>query len=158
VQQQKRQLMKKVYLLIIALTMLGMMSCSEEELIERREDKIIGSWRFEKAFFTGNNALFRDNITHLVEDDIITFHYDYSATYDDGGQRLEYVGDWLVVLETYTDPDGVENVYFLDALFYGDRTSDDFGFYAEIMWLTQNKMTITFYDNDGEYTYKLEKI
>ena len=138
--------------------MITLMSCSEQELIERREDKIIGSWRFEKAFFTGNNALFRDNITHLVEDDIITFNYDYSAVYDDAGKRTIYDGDWFVVLETFIDPDGTENIYFIDALFYGDRSSDEFGFYAEITWLTQNKMTITFFDNNGEYVYKLEKI
>jgi hypothetical protein len=150
--------MKKVYLLITVLTMLGMMSCSEEELIERREDKIIGSWRFEKAYFTGNNALFRDNISHLVKDDVITFYHDYSASYDDAGQRIQINGDWLVVLETYTDPDGAENIYFLDALFYGDNPEDDFGFYAEIIWLSQNKMTINFFDDNGEYTYKLEKV
>lgn len=150
--------MQKVYILLLTTAMITLMSCSEQELIERREDKIIGSWRFEKAFFTGNNALFRDNITHLVEDDIITFNYDYSAVYDDAGKRTIYDGDWFVVLETFIDPDGTENIYFIDALFYGDRSSDEFGFYAEITWLTQNKMTITFFDNNGEYVYKLEKI
>lgn len=139
--------------------MLFLMSCSEQELIDRREDRIIGSWEFEKAFFTGNNALFRDNISHLYEDDIITFNYDYTATYNDNGQRLSFDGDWFVVLETFTGPDGAENVYFLDALFYeGGRQENEFGFYAEIEWLTQNNMTITFFDNDGEYRYKLRKI
>jgi hypothetical protein len=151
--------MKRFYLLSGVLFMLFLMSCSEEELIDRREDRIVGSWAFEKAFFTGNNALFRDNISHLYEDDIITFNLDYTATYDDKGQRITFDGDWFVVLETFTGPDGAENVYFLDALFYEENSRDsEFGFYAEIEWLTYNKMTIIFFDNDGEYRYKLRKI
>ena len=151
--------MKQIYIVLGLLFVSTFMGCDEVELIERREDKIIGSWQFEKAFFTGNNALFRDNILHLYEDDVITFNYDYSATYDDNGQRTAFDGDWYVVLETFTGPDGAENVYFIDALFYeNDRSENDFGFHAEIEWLTFNKMTLTFFDNGGEYRYKLRKI
>ena len=150
--------MKKLYFLSTLVILLATVSCSEEELIQRREDKLFGSWKFEKAYFKGNNALFRDNITHIYEDDIITFYTDYTCTWDDAGQRFVYDGDWFVNLEVFTDGNGAENVYFLDALFFGEYPEDDFGFYAEIEWLTQNKLTISFFDNDGEYTYKLEKI
>ncbi|MFZ9046117.1 MAG: hypothetical protein ACO2ZZ_09625 [Cyclobacteriaceae bacterium] len=151
--------MKRFCLLASVASLLFLIGCSEEELINRREEKIIGSWTFEKAYFTGRSALFRDDISHLHENDLIIFNSDFTASYDDQGQRLVFDGDWFVVLETFTGPDGVENVYFLDALFYtGGRQRADFGFYAEIEWLTQNKMTITFIDEDGEYRYKLRKI
>ena len=149
--------MKKMHLILLSFLLLGAMSCSEEELIERREEKIFGTWKFDKVFFKGYNALFRDNITHLYEGDILTFNTDYTCTYDDAGQQYVYAGDWFVNLEVFTDPDGAENVYFLDALFYGKYPEDDFGYYAEIEWLTQNSMTISYTTNDGEYTWRLSR-
>ena len=149
--------MKNLAVLLLLLSSLLMISCSEEELVQRREDKIFGTWTYQRAFFKGRNALFRDDITHLYKDDIITFHTDYTCTYDDAGRRSVYEGDWFVTLEVFTDPDGTENVYFLDAFFYGAQPEDDFGYYAEIEWLTQNNMTISYQTDDGEYTYKLDR-
>jgi hypothetical protein len=150
--------MKNALLILSSILLIGTMSCSEEEMIQRREDKIMGTWKFDKAFFLGNNALFRDNITHRYEDDILTFYTDYTCTWDDVGQQYSFEGDWFVNLEVYTDPNGAENIYFLDALFYGEVPEEDFGFYAEVEWLTQNSMTISFFDVDGEYTYKLTRL
>ena len=149
--------MNKFIIIILSLSTFLLSSCSEEEMIERREDRIIGTWQFEKAFFHGHNALFRDNISYRYENDQISFLSDYTCTWYDAGKQVTYHGDWFVELEVFTDPDGAENVFFLDALFYGESQDEDFGFYAEVEWLTKNSMTISFNDQDGEYTYRLNK-
>ncbi|MFT6939605.1 MAG: hypothetical protein ACJASN_001091 [Cyclobacteriaceae bacterium] len=145
-----------IILSLIVLTLLT--SCTEEELIERKEDRLYGTWQFEKAFFLSTNSLFRNNISHLYEHDEITFYSDLTATYKDDNQRAIYTGDWFVILEVFPDDfDGTENVYFLDAFFYGDRPQDDFGYYAEIEWLTRKRLRLFVMTPEGEYTFRLSK-
>lgn len=149
--------MKK--LLILAITgMVLFSSCSDEEIVERREDKIEGTWEFEKAFYKRDNALFRDNVLEDFEGDLIHFHADQTAIYVDNSLDESFDGDWFVVLERYYDQDDVDREFFLDMEFYDSVNDESFFYYGNIQWLTKKRLNFTAWDDNGEYTFKLRKV
>lgn len=141
----------------LALLTITLASCSLDARIERREDRLVGRWAFDKAFFKDNGALFRDNVYRDYAGDIIEFYYNYEADYDDAGDRFVYFGEWEIFAER--ERVGDDNVeFFLDMYFYNDRGRVAFSYIGEVTRLTNNRMTLRAYDRFGEYTFKFRKI
>ena len=132
--------------------------CSDEYYLERQEDKIIGTWEFEKVFYQADNSLFRDNISGEYVNDIIEFYDDYTAIYDDSSLGKVYPGDWLIRLDKDYTEDGGTREFFVDIMFYGIAQGEDFGIFGEIDRLNQNKLHLQAYDRHGTYTFKLRKL
>lgn len=133
--------------------------CSEQYWLERKEDKLIGTWEFEKAFYKADNALFRDNITNEYADDIIEFYGDYTADYIDYSLNTTFPGDWEIILDKdyyYTEDGGsLNNEYFIDAVFYDGLAGEDFEFFGSIDRLNNNRLQFEARDRRGTYTFRL---
>jgi hypothetical protein len=146
--------MVKQLLLLLCVPLLTV-SCSEEYLLERKEDKIIGRWEFEKVYYKADNALFRDNITAEYRDDIIEFFGDYTAVYDDYSLNTVFPGDWQIILDRDTYDGGSNLEFFVDAVFYGFFQGEDFALFGSIDKLNKSKLQLEARDRRGTYTFKL---
>lgn len=131
--------------------------CSDEYRLERKEDRLLGAWTFEKAFFRGNNALFRDDVLHQFEGDIIEFYGDYTAIYDDFSLGELFDGEWELFLERDIGDDEPDVDFFLDMTFYDPVAEDIFSFAGDVTNLTYNRMTYQAYTRDGVYTFKFRR-
>ena len=129
-------------------------SCTDDAILNRKERRITGTWKFERVTFRQDWEIFPDNVLGFYEDDRITFHQDYTATYDDDSQRALFEGDWSIYLERDVDDD---RTIFVDMQFYDHVNDEIFSYFAEITFLTHRKMKMTVITNDGRYRYKLLK-
>lgn len=142
---------------VLALMVLLLSSCSINDRIERREDRLVGRWVFDNAWYKDNGALFRDNIYDEYAGDIIEFFYDYEAAYDDYSEQFVYWGEWEIFAER--DRGSEDDIdFFLDMYFYNERGRVAFSYVGEVRRLTYNRFTLRAYDRFGEYTFKLRKI
>lgn len=147
--------MRTILSTVLVLAVLS--SCSLDFRIERKEDRLIGRWAFDRAFFKGNNDLFRDDIFNEFAGDIIEFYPNYEASYDDASQRFIYWGDWEIFAQRGTHDDE-DTEFFLDMYFYDDRGRESFSYIGEVKRLTRNTLKIEAYDRYGEYTFRLQRI
>jgi hypothetical protein len=147
------------YLLFFAGIALLASGCSEEYLLERKEDKLTGAWEIEKVFYKSDRALFRDNVTDEYRYDVIEFYSDYTAEYFDYSLNVVFPGDWLIRLDRdnyYTEDGSGSNMeYFIDAVFYDMFPEGDFAFFGSIDRLNKNSLNFEARDRRGTYTFKL---
>ncbi len=133
-------------------------SCSKEQRIIRKENKLIGVWEFEKVFYKKEGALFRDNITHEYRDDIVEFFPDYSAIYDDYSLGVVFEGIWSIYLDEDHIGDQSDLEFFVDAVFYDFFSNEDFFLFGSIDRLNRNKLNLEAHDRRGKYTFKLRRL
>jgi hypothetical protein len=137
-------------------------ACSLDYLIDRKEDKIIGTWEFDKVTYKKDNALFRKDITHQYRNDIIQFFPDYSAVYDDYSLNAIFDGWWSVIVDEDICCEGGEihsdREFFLDAVFYDFLNGEDFYLFGSIDRVNNRKMHLEAFDNHGKYIFKLRKL
>ncbi len=69
-------------------------SCTIEDRLERKEDRLLGTWYFDRAFYKEDGDLFRDNVINEFEGDLITFFDDYTALYEDYSLNAAFDGGW----------------------------------------------------------------
>lgn len=144
-------------ILSVALLLTVLSSCSLDYRIERKEDRLIGRWAFDRAFFKDNNAIFRDDIFYEFAGDIIEFYPNYEASYDDSSERRLYWGEWEIFAQRPNrDDDDVE--FFLDMYFYDERGFENFSYIGEVRRVTRNTLKIEAYDRFGEYTFRLRRV
>lgn len=147
--------MRKTLPLLLLSTILS--ACSLDYQLERKEDRLMGSWTFTHAFYKDNGAIFRDNIFPEFAGDVIEFYPNYEASYDDASNRYLYWGDWEVFAQRGgADDDDIE--FFLDMFFYDERGYESFSYIGTVRRLTRNSLKIEAYDRYGEYTFRLERI
>ncbi|MBK6265982.1 hypothetical protein JKA74_13145 [Marivirga sp. S37H4] len=147
--------MKNLKYLCLFLFTVFLASCSDEEILDRKEDKITGTWYFKKAFYKADYALFRNNIMDDYRGDYITFYPDYSALYDDSSMNAIFDGFWTLFLDRYENDDRVFN---FEMSFYDHINGTDFIYYGELTRLSRNSFHMVVDDGQGEYTFKLEKL
>jgi hypothetical protein len=150
----------RTYTLLACISALLVLSaCSEEYRLERKEDKLLGTWEFEKAFYKADNALFRDNITGEYMDDIMEFYGDYTAMYYDYSANIEYPGEWQILTDRdyYYDSEGGggDLEFFIDAVFWDVLPEGDFAFFGSIDRLNEDRLVFEARDRRGTYTFKL---
>lgn len=133
-------------------------ACSDDTRLQRKEDKLLGFWQFEKATFKEDGAIFRDNITDDFGGDVIEFYDDYVAIYDDISASTLFYGDWELILER-EGFDGENDVdFFLDMRFYDDFDRLAFDYFASVTKLTDNTLEITATNPSGRFIFKLKRI
>lgn len=151
--------MRNYVLLLVACTVIVCSSCSDEYFLERKEDKIVGTWEFEKAFYKEDGSLFRDNITHQYADDQVNFYGDYFAEYVDASLNTVFPGEWQILLDQdiyFTDDQTSRNLeFFIDATFFDLVAGEEFTFFGSIDRLDRNVLRFEASDRDGTYTFKL---
>ncbi len=146
--------MSKIYFLgIIGLMLFS--SCTIEDRIERREDRIIGVWEFDRVFYKDDRDLFRDNITHEYRNDIIEFYDNYEAVYEDFDAGIAYWGWWeITAIRDFEDD--VE--FLLDMEFFDDRDRLVISYLGRVNTLTRNRLNIEVQGRRGVYTFRLRRI
>lgn len=130
-------------------------SCSDDAILDRREDRITGTWYFDRAFYKRDNALFRNNVISDYEGDFITFYPDYGAVYDDSSLNTIFDGTWSLFLDRYNDG---EKIFNLEMIFYDDVNGVEFSYYGELTRFSRNNITLEVHDGRGVYTFKLDKL
>jgi hypothetical protein len=150
--------MKKLLILLLAALVTTAFSCSDFARLERKEDRLIGAWAFDKAFYRSDWQVFRKDVFDEFRGDIIEFYGDYSAIYDDASQRIVYDGEWGLFFERDYFEDDSDIEFYLDMHFWDDLTGESFAYFTAVNWLTQNKLNVRARTRDGVYTFKLRKI
>ncbi len=138
--------------------LLALSACSDAELLERREDRLLGTWIFDKAFFRENGDLFRDNISGDFEGDILQFNPDYTCVYDDRLSNKVYYGTWGVFLDR-DNFDGENDIeYYLDINIEDERRRPYFSFSSGIEFLTFERLTFVAQNRAGEFRFRMSKL
>ena len=147
------------FLLTLAIAAMTV-ACSDYERLERKEDRLIGAWEFDKAFYKDDTDLFRDDVYDQFRRDIIEFYGDYSAVYDDYSAGEIFDGDWQMSFERFYDDweDDSEVEFYLDMTFWDHTIGESFSYYTRVTYLTKQKMTLKAHTRNGVYTFKFRKI
>ena len=148
--------MTKFYgLLLFALFVAS--GCSIEDRLERREDKLMGSWIFDKARFDEDGDLFNDNVIDDFRGDIITFYSDFTCTYDAANGQV-FEGVW--VMNAVRDQiDGESDVEFLlDIDFFNLNDSHAFTWLGTLTYLTRNRLTLHVHERTGKFIFKFDRL
>lgn len=144
--------------ILLALAFFLFSACSDDARLNRKEDKLIGFWEFEKATFKEDGALFRDNVTDNFEGDVIEIYDNYTAIYDDVSLSSLFYGDWELFLER-DNFDGDEDVeFFLDMRFYDDFNRPAFDYFTSVNTITENRLELTASNPSGRFTFKLRRV
>jgi len=145
--------MKNLYLLLV-LFLLSTTACSIQDRVERREDRLIGTWVIDKATFDEDGVLFNKNITDDFRGDRLTFFPDGTVEYQNRNGQI-FAGPWFIDALRDLDDD-LE--FALDADFF-----DRFGFLAfrwsgTIQRLNQNNFNINVSEVDGTLRMRWDKL
>lgn len=132
-------------------------SCTDRGRLERRENRIEGTWFFDRAFYKGDQAIFRNNILDDYRGDEIIFYEDGYADYYDASLDAYFSGDWFLTLHTIQFHDGDERSYTLDLEFVDHMRRETFNFYSNATRIGISNMSLEVYDDYGVYTFKLNK-
>ncbi|MDX1478116.1 MAG: hypothetical protein R3301_10465 [Saprospiraceae bacterium] len=141
-------------LLLATLGLIMLPACSIDYYFDRKEEKIIGAWEFEKVTYKKDSALFSDNITHEYRNDILEFFGDYTAIYDDFSLGAVFDGEWSLIYDQ--DDEGHE--FFVDAMFFDFLAGEDFALFGSIDRLDKRVLRLEAYDNYGKFVFKLRRL
>ena len=133
-------------------------SCSIENAIDRREEKLIGAWKIDKVIYDGYGRLFKKKVTADYRHDEFEFLPDHRVYYYDDDIGVEFEGDWEIVPQRQFDHDGDEEVeFYIEMFFYDPAYNDVFGYYGYISKLNRNKFRFFVSDAGGELEFRFRR-
>ena len=133
-------------------------SCSVENAIDRREDKLIGSWKIDKVIYDQYGRLFKKKLTADYRFDEFEFLPDHRVYYYDDDIGVEFEGEWEIVPHRQYDQDGDKEVeFYIEMFFYDPVYNDVFGYYGFISRLTRNKFRFFVSDSGGELEFRFKR-
>ena len=140
-------------LLLLLLTL----SCSLEDRIERREDRLLGTWVIDRARFAENGDLFNDNVDGDFKGDLLDFFGDGTVNYESIDNRF-FTGFWRI--EALRDElDGENDVEFLlDAEFFFPDGRLAFTWLGQIDRLGNNDFNVTIQEPTGQLRLRLDRV
>ncbi|MEL7147180.1 MAG: hypothetical protein AAFO69_12475 [Bacteroidota bacterium] len=143
--------MKKA-LLFLVLAVVLLSSCTEEQMLNQRERRIGGTWKFETAYLSTNSVYFPG----FFEGDLITFHDDNTVFLENNVEGAAFEGEWLMEVR---NEEGHEDcpVTYLDFQFEDHVRDQVFSYTAEVTLMTHRKMKMTIITDEGEFKCKLLK-
>lgn len=150
--------MKQLQFLLALVFITTAFSCSDFARLERKEDRLIGAWEFDKAFYRNDWQIFRDNVIDEFNGDIIEFYEDYSAIYDDYSEGVVYEGAWELFFERQWDGDDSDIEFFLDMYFFEPDGRESFAYITCVNLITRNKLHVRARTRNGWYTFKFRKL
>ena len=144
--------MRYVYSFLLLFVLFS--ACSIEDKIERREDRLTGSWQLEHASLKEDDELFADNVTDQFRGDRITFFADYSLFYEAGNGEV-FDGFWRINALRELDDD-LE--FTLDADFFDGRGRLAFQWLGTIDKLTGNSFNINLSERTGTLRLRWDRL
>ena len=131
--------------------------CSLEERIERREDRLVGTWVIDRARFDEPGDLFRDNLDDELRGDVLTFFADGSVFYE-ARDGFDFDGFWRITA-VREQADGERDVeFFLDAEFFRPSGAFAFAWIGVITKLTNNNFNLTVQEPGGSLILRLDRL
>lgn len=132
-------------------------ACSVEQQLERREDRILGTWVIDRARFDENGDLFNDNVDDLYKGDLIDFYADGTTNYESINNDL-FVGLWRITpwREEVNGEGDVE--FILDAEFYFPNGDLAFAWVGEINRLGNNDFNLSISEPTGVLRLRLDRV
>lgn len=130
-------------------------SCTTEDLIERREDRLIGTWEIDRAWYDEDGLFNSSNIINEYRGDELTFFENGELEYTEDNGEI-YTGTWYIdALRRRGDNDETE--FTLDADFYDFNGNLAFRWLGDIQRLTFRNFNINISDRDGELRLRWDK-
>ncbi|SEQ89931.1 hypothetical protein [Neolewinella agarilytica] len=145
--------MKNLYILL-AFSLMVTSGCSISDRIERREERLLGTWVIDRATFDEDGALFNNNLTDEFRNDRITFFPDGTLEYVAGNGEV-FAGPWFIDALRDLDDD-LE--FTLDADFFDNRGFLAFRWVGTISRLTENNFNINISEVDGTLRLRWDKL
>ena len=143
------------YLFVLATTLLFLASgCSIEDRIERREDRLLGTWVIDRVTFDEDGALFNNNLTDEFAGDRVTFFPDGTLEYVAGNGEV-FRGPWFIDALRDLDDD-VE--FTIDADFFDFNGFLAFRWVGTIQRLTNNNFNLNVAEVDGTLRMRWDKL
>lgn len=143
-------------LLMVVLATSLVTGCSIEDRIENREDRILGTWVIENAFFRADGALFRDNVYNDFRGDRITFLPDGTVEYVSGNGAF-FDGPWFIdAIRPDRSDDDIE--FTLDADFFDASGNLAFRWVGTIERLGNRNFNIEIAERNGILRLKWDKL
>ena len=139
---------------LLPLFLLTVLSCSIEDRIERREDRLLGTWQIDKASFKDDDDLFGDNVTNEFRGDRVTFFPDYTLLYEAGNGQL-FDGFWVINAIRDLDDD---TEFTLDADFFDLRGRPAFQWLGTLKRLNGNRLNVTVFERGGVLQLRWDKL
>ena len=143
----------KILCPLFAICLLLATGCSIEDRIERREDRLLGTWEIQRAVFDEDGALFNDNITDDFAGDRLTFLRGGRVEYVTGNGQF-FDGTWFIDALRDLDDD-LE--FTIDADFFDGRRLA-FRWVGTISRLTNNDFNLSVSEVDGTLRMKWNKL
>ncbi|MEM6397965.1 MAG: hypothetical protein AAF741_16565 [Bacteroidota bacterium] len=130
-------------------------SCSLEERIERREDRLMGEWLMDRATFRNRGGIFFEDITSDFRRDEVQFLSDFSLLYRTGDGEV-FDGAWRITTVDAGAEEGIE--FIIDAEFYDVNNELAFTWVAEIERLDRRRLKMLIQEVDGELRLRWDKV
>ncbi|MEM9928368.1 MAG: hypothetical protein AAF840_00990 [Bacteroidota bacterium] len=143
----------KYLFVLLPLTCFLLSGCSIEDRINRREDRLLGTWIIQRASFNEDGALFNNNVTDEFRGDRITFYRNGEVEYLTGDGRF-FVGTWFIDALRDLDDD-LE--FTMDADFFNARGFLAFRWVGTITRLNRNNFNINVAEVDGVLRLKWDR-
>ena len=140
--------------LIPFLLLLLLCACSIEDRIERREDRLLGTWQIDRASFQDDDDLFGNNVTDEFRGDLVTFLPDYTLRYETGDGLL-FDGFWAIDAVRDLDDD---TEFTLDADFFDFAGRPAFRWLGTIQKLSGNNLNVTVFERGGTLKLRWDKL
>ncbi len=137
---------------VLLLGLLFITSCSIEDLIERKEERLVGGWEIDRARFDEDGFSFSDNVINEYRGDELTFYADGSLEYREDNGEL-FTGTWY--LDALRGDE--ETQYTLDADFFDTDGNLAFRWLGDINKLTYHNFNIDIADRNGELRLRWDK-
>ena len=129
-------------------------SCTVQDQLLNREDRLEGTWVIDRAVFDEDGALFNDNVIDDFRGDEVTFFNDGTVEYFSGDGRF-FSGPWFIDAQRDLSDD-VE--YTLDADFFLDSGVLAFRWSGTIQRLTNSDFNINIPEVDGTLRLRWDKV
>lgn len=156
---------KKNPLIMKALTVVWMLifgvafhSCTIEQRLDRKEDKLIGVWTIDKVIYDKYGSIFKKKVTRQYRHDVFEFLPNNRVYYFDDDINFEFEGSWDIVAERSFDHEGDEEFeFYIEMHFYDPIHRDAFGYYGYISRLSRNKFHFHVSDGGGELEFRFRR-
>lgn len=150
--------MKILYLALVIGVSVVLNSCTIENRIDRKADKLIGVWRIDKVIYDKYGSLFNKKVTREYRNDEFEFLPDTRVYYFDDDINYEFEGNWNIVAEKDYNYDGEREIeFYIEMHFYDPVYNDAFGYYGYISRLNDNKFHFHVSDGGGELEFRFRR-
>lgn len=139
-----------------------LVGCQKEDAngLDRREQKTVGTWKFEKAKL--NTGIFSsEDVIHEFDEDELVINNDFTATYFDAETNSRMSGTWNIRVETSSDYSDEDCPKYEKEITLRLSMTDDQGIIHDLSLdnysVNNKRIKGSRYSNKGSYKFELIK-